>query len=198
MNMKEFFTNLIQEGQGNIDTQMAKDNMWIIMQNPIGITQVDSAVFWVFEAAFKWHQFDVTQLLCSLQDIQTWALHKHFAENSDQQIDVNEQPILSAGQSRSMTSRKFRQLFKKHTGAELDWMGVFNAATEMQWWTLFMLRSIVGTVTVNDKLGKTFPDTMLPDELVAKANGGMSQLDKALAAKLAAELAQHDRDEEEE
>jgi hypothetical protein len=205
MNMKEFFNNLVDEGQLNIEKQMKLDHPWIVMSNPIGTTDVDSNVFRIFKVAFKWHQFDVAQMLCSLQDIQTWALHRHFAEQSEDVAKVAEQPILSAGQPRYMTSRKFRQLLKKHSEIELDWMGVFNHATEMQWWALLMLRSIVGAISASDRLSRddiSKADQLSPskedlDAWIAEANETGGSLDNLLRAKMAERLLAEEQAENE-
>jgi hypothetical protein len=192
MNMRDFLHNLIDEGQVNIQKNFDLDHPWIIMNHPLGTTDVDTNVFEIFRVAFKWHQHDVTQLLCSLQDIQTWALHRHFAEQSGDASEIAEQPILSAGQPRSMTTRKFRQLLKKHAEVELSWMEVFNHATEMQWWSLLMLRSIVGAITANDRLSKEdvdraeqlTPNEQELDSLIAEANETGRSLDEVVAERL--------------
>ena len=151
VSLMQMMETLAVEAKGELARAKEAQKMWIVMNGPMGLTDLDRPVFDMLLEVLKWHQSDVGQALMSLHDIQVWAVHKHLGQTLEDTDLTAEKPILSAGQPRSMTTRKFRQLTKKHTTlTDTTWIEVFNLALEMQWWMLLMLRSITGAIEFND------------------------------------------------
>lgn len=173
MNLKTLLSTLIQEGQTGVEGNLEAGKNWLILHNPISISEIDSNVFGAFNEVYKRHRYDIAMMLCSIQDIQTFALHHHFAEQSDEPLEIREAPILAAGQPVHMTSKAFRKLMKRE-GIELDWMGVFNMATEMQWWALLMLRTVVGAIHVTDSVSEEHLDSI---DAIVQAQGIVEESD---------------------
>lgn len=142
---KDIFENLVAEGAGQIVQQLESGHRWLVTNNPLSIDETDAASFLIMPQMLKWHQFDVNDMMASLQDIQTWCLF--YAARETASPPANETAILGHNSNRSMTVRRFRSLLVKNGIEEAgvyDYISILNSAISIQWWMLFMLRMIVG------------------------------------------------------